>query len=552
MNRTAWIDGARVQLAPAQLLGQGGEAEVYDLGDGRVLKWWKPPSHPDYDGLPDAQAAAARRLAEQPAKLRALPGRLPAAVVAPCGLALASKRATQVVGYVMPKVTGTSLHAYGEPRWRRDHVVDGAEVVAALLALHDALAELHRAGVVVGDCNDLNVLVDGRRVHLIDVDSYQYGGFVCEMFSERFVDPRLCDAQLVPVRPHDPDSDWFAFAAMTFRSLLGVGPWGGVHQPADPADRCAPAARALHRLSVLAADIVYPRAARPLAILPDDLLATFRAIFEHDTRGPFPRAALERLRLRRCSACGDEHARIRCPSCQALAHVPASVIHGRLRYEQGSDTTYATCATSWTDAGREVAQVVSDPVWFAGDALMRRTRIGVERVGSVLAGQTRAWVGRALGVGFYRAGGYAVGFVFRPERGVLDDRVTLPRIRGKLIDAHATIGDDRAWLWMTCADAGRIATTCVVIAANASVLAVETLADAPWIAGIGGACAAGPHLFVPTDEGVVRVELVQGAIVHTRTFAETAPLVGAGDRLVLHANGLDAIRRRDAIRMYLS
>ena len=98
MNRTVWIDGARVALAPAALLGQGGEAEVYDLGDGRVVKWWKPADHPDFDGLPAAQDVARRRLVEQPAKLRALPGQLPAAVVAPCGFALAGKRSAQVVG----------------------------------------------------------------------------------------------------------------------------------------------------------------------------------------------------------------------------------------------------------------------------------------------------------------------------------------------------------------------------------------------------------------------------------------------------------------------
>src|SRR5690606_22249431 len=131
----------------------------------------------------------------------------------------------------MPRVAGTPLHSYGEPRWRREHPVDPGELVAALLALHDAIAGLHRAGVVIGDCNDLNVLVDGRRVHLIDVDSYQFGGFACPMFSERFVDPRLCDTQqgtLAPVKPHDRDSDWFAFAVMVFRTLLGVSPWGGV------------------------------------------------------------------------------------------------------------------------------------------------------------------------------------------------------------------------------------------------------------------------------------------------------------------------------------
>jgi len=549
MNRKAWIDGTLHTLTPASLIGQGGEAEVYDLGDGRVLKWWKPADHPDYDGVPEAQAAARRRLDENPAKLRSLPGRLPAAVVAPCGFALAGKRSTQVVGYLMPKVAGVPLHSFGEPKWRREHPVDGDTVVAALLSLHDAITALHATGIVIGDCNDLNVLVDGRRVHLIDVDSYQFGGFTCPMFSERFVDPRLCDPQqLVPVRPHDPASDWFAFAVMALRSLLGVGPWGGVHQPADPARRCPPLLRALRRLSVFAADILYPRAARPLAILPEELTEAFRAVFDRDQRGVFPRIALERLRLRACSTCGDEHGRVRCPACQTTAHLPPSIVHGRLRWTtigvaEVSVPTYEVPTATAGTRGR---------VWLDAGALWRMTRIGAERIGGVLAGQTRGWCGARFGVGFYRAGGYAVGFVFRPEQGVLDDRVALPKIRGQLVDAHATIGDDRAWLWLTCVDAGRLVTTCIVIDATAQVLATSTLVDAPWISGIGGACAAGPHLFVPTDEGLARIEIVQGVITQTRTFAETATVVGPGDRLALSPGGIDAIRRRDAIRMQLT
>ncbi len=538
MTRHVWIDGARVALAPAALVGQGGEAEVYDLGDGRVLKWWKPPEHPDFEGLPDAQRAAAQRIAQAPAKLHALPGNLPAAVVAPCGLALDRKK--QVVGYLMPKITGTALHDYGEPRWRREHPVPGDDVVAALLSLHDALAGLHRAGVIVGDCNDLNVLVDGRRIHLIDVDSYQFGGFACSMFSERFVDPRLCDAgQLVPVRPHDEDSDWFAFAAMVLRSLVGVGPWGGV------ARACPPGARALRRLSVLDAGVTYPRAARPIAIVPDDLLDALRAIFERDQRGMFPRALLERLHLRACTTCGEEHARVRCPACQAVAHVPPAVVHGRLRYQR-IPTSEVVIATT------RVGRMSTRSVWLDGSALMRGTRLGPERIGSVLAGQTHAWVGARLGIGLYRAGGYAVGFVFRPDRGVLDDRVALPKLRGQLVASHAVIGDDRAWLFVTCADGGRLVTTCIVVGADASVLAAEPLPDVTWLAGVGGACAAGPHLFVPTDDGVARVEVVQGAITATRLFAETAPLVSAADRLALSPGGLDVIRRRDAIRMTLT
>ena len=544
MSRVAWIDNARFELAPAALLGQGGEAEVYDVGDGRVLKWWKPADHPDFAGDAAAQAAADHRIAAAPQRLAALPGNLPAAVVAPCGLARSKKSGGAVVGYLMPRVTGTALHAYGEPRWRREHPVEGAAVVAMLLALHDALAGLHRAGVVMGDCNDLNVLVDtagtAPRVHLIDVDSYQHGAYVCAMFSERFVDPRLCaGTDLVPTRPHDRESDWFAFAAMAFRTLLGVGPWGGVH-----AQQRTPAARALARTSALVAGITYPRAARPLATLPDDLLDVFRGIFEADVRGGFPRGVLERLRLRRCSQCGDEHARLRCPTCQALAQLPPVVVHGRLRHHP---IAIGEVALQTFEMGR-----TTRPVWLDGGTLMRATRLGPQRIGSVLAQQTHAWCGAKLGVGFYRAGGFAVGFVFRPDGGVLDDRVELPKLRGQLVSASAACGDDRAWLALTMADVGRLSTHIVVVDGRGKVLAAVIPTDVPWLPGLPGAVAAGPHLFVPTDAGVARLEIIGGDLVQTRVFAETAALVSAGDRLALHPGGLDVIRRRDALRLHLS
>jgi hypothetical protein len=536
VTRAVYIDDARVELAA--LLGQGGEAEIYDLGDGRVVKWWKPADHPDYEGLPDARAAAAERLVDRPARLRALPAKLPAAVVAPSGLAFASRRGKQVVGYTMAKVAGEPLYSYGEPRWRRDHPIASTDVVAILLALHDAIAELHRTGVVIGDCNDLNVLVSSTRVHLIDVDSYQLAGFPCTMYSERFVDPRLCGGgALVPTRPHDEASDRFAFAAMALRSLLGVGPWGGVHAKL-PASK-----RAIERASVLGAGITYPRAARPLASLPDAALATFRAIFERDERGELLRDVLAQLRFARCTGCGEEHARDACPQCRTRV-APTIVRSGNLRHRAIALAEIAAGTREVTRAG---------DVWLDGAALYRATRLGPERIGSVLAGLTRAWIGERLGVGFYRAGGYARAFVFRRERGGLDDRVALPALRGELVAAHASIADERAWLFVTLADAGRLVTTCVVVDANARVLAAALIdPDAPWSAGIAGACAIGDFLFVPTDAGIARVEVGAGnQIVQTRVFAETAPLVTAADRLASHATGLDIVRARDAVRLEL-
>ncbi|MFT3694293.1 MAG: hypothetical protein QM831_14195 [Kofleriaceae bacterium] len=518
-----FVHGSKITLAPANLVGQGGEAEVYDIGNGHVLKWWKPPTHVDFDGLPDAQAAAAQRIREAPAKLRALPANLPASVVAP--IALATDKKGAVVGYTMPKVSGTPLHSYGEIKWRRDHHIPGTDVVKLLLSLHDALAALHRANVVVGDCNDLNVLVDGQSVHLIDVDSYQFGGFACSMFSERFADP-CCNGAVA----HSTDTDWFAFAVMTLRTLLGVGPWQGVHASVPNAQR------ALQRISVLGDAITYPRAARPIAILPDELIGAFRTIFERDVRGVFPRQQLERLRLVACGTCGEEHARVRCPNCQTRSHVPPVITHGNLKWHHLPQRPVPS----------------TKKLVITGDRIERTTPFGPELIGQVLAGHTHAWQGERLGVGFYRAGGYAVGFTFRPDRGRLDDRVALPKLRGQLVDAHAICADDRAWLFIQLADRGQLVTHAIVIAANTEILAADVLMDAPWLSGISGACAAGPHLFVPTDAGIVRIEAQQGAIAQTRVFAETAPLVAAGDQLTLSNGGIAVARTRDAVLLQLS
>jgi hypothetical protein len=552
-TRQVWLDNRTIKLAPAMLVGQGGEAEVYDLGDGRVLKWWKPASHPDYAGDPAAAAAATRRIAEHQRKLRAFPTGLPAAVVVPGAVATAKKTSSDLVGFAMRKVDGEPLHHVGEVKWRRDRGIELDRVVAALRELHEVVTGVHAKGVVIGDFNDLNVLVSRRSgtstVFLIDTDSLQLPGFPCALFSHRFVDPRLCDP-VAPapalIRHHDADSDWFAFAVMAFRSLLGVSPYGGVHRPGDPRQAVAAAARSLRGISVFDPDVVYPRAALPWSVLPDDVVAAFHRVFVGAGRGPFPRRALDGLRFVRC-ACGLEHARGTCPACTTLVPIPVA-ISGALRI---ADITAADVARATWELGGQ-AQAGAPAVWIAGDALVRRTALGSERIGDVLAGQTRAWTGRTLGVGFYRAGGLTVGFVFRPDRRGLDDRVALPPIRGALIHAHAAIAADRAWLAWTTAFAGRLTTTVVAIAADGRVLATHSGDGDDWLAGIAGACAAGDVLFVPTDDGVVRVEAGAGALRVTRAFPDTRAAVATGDALHLAPAGLDVVRGSRAHRLQLT
>jgi hypothetical protein len=322
MKPELYVEGRRLKLDPRRTLGSGGEADVFDLGGGRALKLFKGPDHPDYQGQPEAQKAAEERIATHQRKLRDFPRGLPAAVVGPEQL-VTDRSGGAVLGYLMARVDGAEpLFRYAEPAFRRSGVSNAA-VADLFRAMHATVAALHAGGVVVGDFNDLNVLVaPGGEARFIDADSFQFGPFPCRVFTERFVDPRLCEpagSGLRLAQPYDPDADWYALAALLMQSLLFVGPYGGVYRPAASARRVPPAARPLHRLSVFHPEVVYPKPATPWRVLPDELVGYLRGVFAEGRRGAFPLALLETLRFAVCPRCGVEHARSACPVCDPAA-----------------------------------------------------------------------------------------------------------------------------------------------------------------------------------------------------------------------------------------
>jgi H/ACA ribonucleoprotein complex subunit 3 len=315
-----FVRGRPITVKPDQAIGKGGEADVYDIGGGLALKLFKTPSHPDLAYSPEQQQAAAARLAEHQKKLREFPGGLPERVVAPLDLAT-DRPGGAVVGYTMRLLQNAEvLLRYGEPSFRQQGV-RSETVVAIFRDLHGTLSGLHRLRIVVGDFNDLNVLVAGVHAYLIDADSFQFGPYLARVFTERFVDPLLCEPAMeraLLCRPHNGDSDWYAFNVMLFRSLLLVDPYGGVYKPADLSRKVPHAARPLRRITVFDPEVVYPKPAKRYDILPDALLQHFHLVLKKDQRCAFPLALLEDLSWSVCPACGTEHARPACPLC---AHV---------------------------------------------------------------------------------------------------------------------------------------------------------------------------------------------------------------------------------------
>lgn len=302
-----YLRGQRLTLSPSQKIGEGGEAEVFDIGNGQVLKLFKQPNHPDFAGSATERAMVQDRIAGHQRKLPAFPKNLPSQIISPLDLVTSTATGSTIVGYTMRFLRGGEvLWSYGQKDFRQKSAIGNQLIIPILKKLYQTISQVHPLGVVIGDNNDLNWIIIGEDVYLIDADSIQFGSFLCQLFTAKFVDPLLCDPKATSpqlVKPHNPNSDWYAFSIMVMQSLLFVGPYGGVYRPKNLKNRIAQDARSLRRISVFNSEVIYPKPAIHYRVLPDDLLHFFLQTFEKDQRGQFPLALLEGLRWTKCPQC---------------------------------------------------------------------------------------------------------------------------------------------------------------------------------------------------------------------------------------------------------
>ncbi len=620
-----WYVGGKVLRLPTTSFAKGGEAEIYKIAPNRCAKIFKDGRHPDVAGDPGEVEKARKRLDTHQRKLPAFPKNLPPQVIVPLDLIYdhADPGKGKIGGYTMellPEGTAEVLWLYGSKKFVEKQGVERNAAVGILRNLHSAVAGVHGAGVVLGDFNPLNILVTKATgaVHLIDADSFQYGGFNCLTYTEDYVDPLLCDPALrkpVLARPYNADADWFAFAAMTVWTLLFVHPYRGIHEPKNPKDAVEFGERSLKRISVFNPEVGYPRPALPFGMLPDDLLQHLVRVFEKDRRGEFPRPLLDNLRWTSCTKCNTMHARNVCPHCFVAAPVQIvqqvrvndNVTATRVFMTRGKIVT-ATVENNtpkwvyWEDdayrreGGESVVNGPYDPdvsfrisgrtsylaksgsifglapgvtaparydaenfgthtlydandshlFWLHGGFLYRSSRLGPEAIGQVLQNGTRFWVGPKFGMGFYRAGNVVRGFVFDSETSGINDSVQLPRMTGQILAATCTFGHDRVWLSLTLKEGVRLFNRVVVISRLGKVEGVAEAddGDGTWLGTIGGACATGSMLFVPTDQGLARVELIGQMPQSTKAFDKTAPFVNSGDKLLAARQGIYVVNHK--------
>jgi DNA-binding helix-hairpin-helix protein with protein kinase domain len=194
-------------------------------------------------------------------------------------------------GILMNKMSGARpLHELYGTTNRRRHFPEAGWHHMVLAARNTAAAfqTLHSAGIVVGDVNQGNMLVDkGMTVRLIDCDSFQItsGGrtFFCPVGTPHFTPPELQSLRLREV-PRSVNHDRFGLAVLIFHLLfVGRHPFAGRYRgPNDLPIEKAIAERRFAFSKNQAETLVDPP---PASLLLDDLPPAVAELFEVAFRG---------------------------------------------------------------------------------------------------------------------------------------------------------------------------------------------------------------------------------------------------------------------------
>lgn len=218
------FDSQGNEIHLGDIIGKGGEGSVYNIdGDENLV----------------AKLYHQRPLpAEMLAKLHAMIGlrtpELDSISAWPRSL-VHDPRSRDVLGIIMPRVhdalqlhelygTANRRRSFPEARWH--HLLLAARNIAA------AFETMHSAGIIVGDVNQGNMLVDNNMcVRFIDCDSFQFesGGrvFACPVGTPHFTPPELQSQKLRNVQRTN-DHDAFGLATVIFHLLfVGRHPFAG-------------------------------------------------------------------------------------------------------------------------------------------------------------------------------------------------------------------------------------------------------------------------------------------------------------------------------------
>jgi len=207
-NRTILIGGQKVNLTDSDYIAQGGQGVVY-LKNNAIFKIYHDPKQliPE-DKMDELQVLDGITNVVIPSK----------SIYDPAN--------NQRIGFGMRYIKDTEfLCKLFVANFKAQNKISPQMIVSLVKNMQETLISIHQKGIIVGDYNEMNFLVDkGFSIpYYIDTDSYQTPSYKCNAIMDSVRDRTL------PMGDFTEFSDWYSWGIVTFQLYTGIHPFKGKH-----------------------------------------------------------------------------------------------------------------------------------------------------------------------------------------------------------------------------------------------------------------------------------------------------------------------------------
>ena len=184
------------------------------------------------------------------------------------------------VGYCMRFIDDAwSLCQLFPPVFRNRNGLSHDAMYGLVRKLQEMVGNVHKAGILIVDLNEMNFLVAKRfdEIYGIDTDSYQ-----TPHYPATAIMPSIRDWK-TPLNHFTQDSDWFSFGIVSFQMFTGIHPYKGVHPKVNGLEE-----RMKANISVFDKAVHIPAVVYPVDIIPKPFREWYKAVFADGRRCPPP------------------------------------------------------------------------------------------------------------------------------------------------------------------------------------------------------------------------------------------------------------------------